>query len=219
MRGEEANRLALGAAVLFAALYLVSGLVVKTPPKPTSAADAVQQYFIDHKDGVRASGYIAMVAVIPYLVFIAALRRRFTLAGGWMADAAFGAALIVAALASVGLLIALGLTLHPNDAQSSTIASIFDLSRYVAASATGAVFILALTVGFGALRRGLLPAWVGALSLAYALYEILESFTVFGTHGAFGPGTTINGLGTVLFLVWAVVVGIGLAQPSRARAN
>lgn len=197
----------------------MSGFVVTAPPNPSAPADAVQQYFIDHGDGVRAASYIGMVAGIPYLIFIAALRRRFSVIGGWLADTLFGAAIVVAALASVGLLIGLGLTLHPNDAQPSTVASVFDVSRYVAPASTGVVFILALAVGVGALRHRLLPAWIGAASVAYAVYEILESVTLFGTHGAFGPGTTINGVGTVLFLVWAVVVAVGLAQsPAPVRA-
>jgi len=220
MPGQDGDRLALGAAILFAVLYLISGFVVAAPPKPSSSADAIQQYFIDHRDGVRASSYIAMVAGIPYLILIAGLRRRFVLVGGWMADTLFGAALLVAALASVGLLIGLGMTLHPSDAQPSTVASVFDVARYAAGSATGVVCILALAVGIGAVRHRLLPVWVGALSIAYAVYEILESLTLFGTHGAFGPGATINGIGTVLFLVWSVGVGVGLAQRApMAAAN
>jgi hypothetical protein len=214
MRGEDGDRLALFAAVAFAALYLASAFVVKSPPKPSATADAVRRYFIDHKDGVRAAGYLAMLAGIPYLVFLAALRRRLAAAPGWLADTAFGAAIVVAGLASVGLLIRFGLTLHGSGAQASTVASVFDVARYVAPSATGVVFILALAVGLGAVRHALLPGWVGAASLAYAVYEILESFTLLGSSGAFAPGQTVNLIGTLGFLAWAVVVGVGLVQPS-----
>ena len=50
------------------------------------------------------------------------------------------------------------------------------------------------------------------MSLAYAAYEIVESLTLFGHNGTFAPGETINSIGTVAFLPWAVVVGAGLAQ-------
>jgi hypothetical protein len=203
---------------VFAVLYLISAFVVKSPPKASATADAVQRYFVDHKDGLRASGYLAMVAGVPYLVLLAAIRSRLSSGGDWLADTAFGAGIVIAGLASVGLLIRLGLTLHPSDAQASTIASVLDVSRYVAPSATGVVFVLALVVGLGAVRYTVLPVWVGGLSLAYAAYEILESFTLFGSSGAFAPGETINAIGTIGFLVWAVVVGVGLAQRPAGQA-
>jgi hypothetical protein len=212
MRRDEADRGALAAALLFAILYLISAFVVKAPPKPTTTADAVQRYFVDHADGLRASGYIAMVAGIPYLILLASIRRRLATVPGWLADTAFGAGIVLAGLASVGLLIRLGLALHASETPAPTIASVLDVSRFVAPSATGVVFILALTVGLGGLRFALLPTWASAASIVYAAYEIVESFTVFGDTGAFAPGEAINAIGTIGFLVWAVVVGAGLAR-------
>jgi hypothetical protein len=80
------------------------------------------------------------------------------------------------------------------------------------------VFILDLTVGLGALRHALLPAWVGAISLAYAAYETARSPTLFGRSGTFAPAETINVNGTLGFLVWAIVVGVGLAQRGKDLA-
>ena len=50
----------------------------------------------------------------------------------------------------------------------------FDVSRYVAPSATGVVFLLAASVGLAAVRYAVLPAWVGAVSLLIgALFAVL----------------------------------------------
>ena len=89
-----------------------------------------------------------------------------------------------------------------------------DVQRFFAPLATGAVFALALAVALASLRHGALPAWVGAASLLYAAYELLESFTVFGGDtGGFAPGESVNLVGTLAFLPWAVAVGAGLTRP------
>jgi hypothetical protein len=85
-------------------------------------------------------------------------------------------------------------------------------------SATGVVFILELTVGMGALRDALLPAWVGAISLVYTAYEIARSLTLFGHSGTFAPAETINVIGTLDFLAWAIVGGVALAQRGKEPA-
>ena len=70
------------------------------------------------------------------------------------------------------------------------------------------MFILDLTVGPGALRHALLPAWVGAHSLVYAAYETARSLTLFGHSGTFASAETINVIGTLGFLAWTIVVGV-----------
>jgi hypothetical protein len=48
----------------------------------------------------------------------------------------------------------------------------------------------------------------------YAAYELLESFTVFGgDSGGFAPGESVNLVGTLAFLPWAIAVGAGLTRP------
>jgi len=178
------------AALAFAVLYLVSGFVVPEPPDLNATGVQVQLYFADHSGALAASGYLAMVAGIPFLIVLALLRRRLATVGGWMADTAFGGGLVLAAAATAALLIQLGLALHPDDLDPATARTLLD---------------------------GALPRWVGLASAAYALYEVIESATVFGSHGAFGPGETINTIGTVAFLPWYVALGTGLSAPEEAR--
>ena len=205
------------AALAFAVLYLVSGFVVPEPPDLNATGVQVQLYFADHSGALAASGYLAMVAGIPFLIVLALLRRRLATVGGWMADTAFGGGLVLAAAATAALLIQLGLALHPDDLDPATARTLLDVGRFLAPAVTAAVFVMAVAVAVASLRYGALPRWVGLASAAYALYEVIESATVFGSHGAFGPGETINTIGTVAFLPWYVALGTGLSAPEEAR--
>jgi hypothetical protein len=205
------------AALAFAVLYLVSGFVVPEPPPLDATGAQVQIYFSDHSGALAASGYLAMVAGIPFLVGLALLRRRLAAVGGWTADTVFGGGIVLGAAATAALLIQLGLALHPDDLDPATARTLLDVGRFLAPAVTGAVFAMALAVAVASLRYGALPQWVGLASAAYALYEVLESATVFGSHGAFGPGETINTIGTVAFLPWWVAIGTALSGPAEAR--
>lgn len=208
------GRIGLAAAVAFAVLYLMSGLVVAAPPAPDAPAAELQRYFVNHADAIATSAWLLVVATVPFLVFLAVLRGRLVAAGGWLGDLALGGGLVLAAAGMGALMISLGLALHPDFNPPETVRVLVDVQRFFAPLATGAVFALALAVAVASLRHGALPAWVGAASLLYAAYEVLESATVFGGDtGGFAPGESVNLVGTLGFLPWAVVVGIGLARP------
>ena len=208
------GRIGLAAAVAFAVLYLFSGIVVAAPPAPDAPAAEIQRYFVNHADAIAASAWLVVVATVPFLIFVAVLRRRLVTAAGWLGDLALGGGLVLAAAGVGALMISLGLALHPDFNPPETVRVLVDVQRFFAPLATGAVFALALAVALASLRHGALPAWVGAASLLYAAYELFESFTVFGGDtGGFAPGETVNLVGTLAFLPWAVAVGAGLARP------
>jgi len=212
MRGD--GRIGLAAAVAFAVLYVFSGLVVTAPPAPDAPAAEIQRYFVNHADAVATSAWLIVVATVPFLVFLAVLRRRLVAAAGWLGDLALGGGLLLAAAGTGAVMISLGLALHPDFNPPETVRILFDVQRFFAPIATGAVFTLAVAVAIASLRHAALPAWVGASSLLYAAYELFESFTVFGGDtGGFAPGESVNLVGTLAFLVWAVAVGVAMARP------
>lgn len=212
MRGE--GRIGLAAALGFAVLYLFSGLVVAAPPAPDAPPAEVQRYFVNHADAIATSVWLVVVATVPFLVFLAVLRRRLDAAAGWLGDLAFAGGLLLAAAGVGALMISLGLAFHPDFNPPETVRVLADAQRFFAPLATGAVCALALAVALASLRHDALPAWVGAASLLYAVYEVFESFTVFGGDtGGLAPGGSVNLAGTLAFLPWAVVVGVGLARP------
>lgn len=212
---SDDGRIGLAAAVGFSVVYLLSGLVVAAPPAPDAPAAEVQRHFVNHADAIAASAWLAVAATVPFLLFLAVLRRRLDrAAASWIADLAFGGGLLLAAAGFGTLMISLGLTLHPDFNPPETVRVIADAQRYFAPLATGAVCALALAVALGGLRYDVLPVWAGAFSLVYAVYEVFESFTIFGDEdGGFAPGEGVNVVGTIGFLVWAVAIGVALARP------
>jgi hypothetical protein len=207
------------AALAFAVLFLVSGFVVPKPPDIAATGVQVQLYFADHSGALTTSGYLATVAGIPFLVAIAFVRRRLTTLGGWTADTFFGGALVLAATASASLLVQLGLALHASDVDPGTARTLLDVQRFLAPAVTGAVFAMAVATAVASLRYDALPRGVGLASAAYAVYEVVESITIFGDHGAFAPGDTINTIGTLAFLPWFVAVAAGLSRPGQDDAR
>jgi hypothetical protein len=208
------GRIGLAAAVAFAVLYVLSALVVAAPPAPDAPAAEIQRYFVNHADAIAASAWLVVVASVPFLVFLAVLRRRLVAAAGWLGDLAFGGGLVLIAAGFGALMISVGLALHPDFNPPETVRILVDVQRFFAPLATGAVFALALAVALASLRHGALPAWIGAASLLYAAYELFESATVFGGDtGGFAPGESVNLVGTLAFLPWAVAVGVAMAGP------
>jgi hypothetical protein len=208
------GRIALGAAITFSVLYLFSALVVATPPAPDAASAEVQRYFVNHSNAIATSAWLVVAGTIPYLVFVAVLRRHLaTTAGGWLPDLAFGGGLLLAATSVTGLMISLGLAFHPDFNPPDTVRVLVDVQRFFEPLATGAVIAVAAAVAVAAFRYDALPAWAGAASVVYALYEVIESATVFGgDSGGFAPGESVNTAGSVGFLVWSVAIGIALAR-------
>jgi hypothetical protein len=208
------GRTGLGAAVAFSVLYVFSGLVVAAPPPPDAPAAEIQRYFVNHADAIATSAWLVVVATVPFLVFLAVLRRRLAASAGWLGDLALGGGVVLAAAGAGTLMISLGLAFHPDFNPPETVHVLADIQRFFAPVATGAVCALALAVAVASLREGALPVWVGVASLVYAAYEVFESFTVFGGDtGGFAPGESVNIVGTLGFLPWAVAVGAGLTRP------
>jgi hypothetical protein len=212
MSGE--GRIGLVAAVSFAGLFLLSALVVPPLPNPDAPAAEIQRWFVNHRDGVATSAWLVVAGTVPYLAFLAVLRRRLEATAGWLADLALAGGLLLAAESAVALMISLGLALHPDFNPPETVRMLVDAQRFFAPVATGAVLALAGAVALASLRHDALPRWVGAASLIYAAYEVLESFTVFGGDtGGFAPGESVNLVGGLGAGVWAVAVGASMVRP------
>ena len=219
MNRTDEGRTALIAAGALAALYVAGALSVPALPGPSADEAEVHRYFVAHADAIAASSYLLAAALVPLLVFLAAVRRRLLKGSGVLADTWFAAGILLAAGGVVATMIQLGLALRAPTTLPATARSLLDVAAFYAPVATAAVFTLAASAALSALRDHTLPRWAGLASAAYAVYELLESLTISGNDGAFGPGGTINAIGTALFLVWAIVIGAGASRPTRAAVT
>ena len=210
---ETAERRAGAAGLVFVVLVVIAVVIVPNPPESGDPAPEIQRHFANHGGAIRASTFLAVLSGVFYLALLAGLRSRIArFNADVFAGIAFGAGLLLAGLASVASIVNLVLAAQAPDLGLDTVRSLYGLASFFPAVASGVVLALAAAVGVGALRNGALPPWVGYVSIAYAGYELIESFTVLATSGAFEPGGVVNGLGTVLFLAWAACVSVALLR-------
>lgn len=210
---ETAERRAGAAGLVFLVLFVIAVVIVPNPPESGDPAGEIQRHFADHAGAIRAATFLGVLGGVFYLALLAGLRSRIARFGADVfAGIAFGAGLILAALASVASIVNLVLAAQAPDLGPDTVRSLYGLTSFFPAIATGVVLALAAAVGVGALRNGALPPWAGYASVAYAGYELIESFTVLATSGAFEPGGVVNALGTVLFIPWAAAVSVALLR-------
>lgn len=213
------GRTALVAAIAFSLPYGAGIVALGGFPKSSDSPNTIAGYFIDHSGQVRGAGYSFTLAGIAFIVVTAALRRRLVAVSGILADAGFAAAVLLAAAAIANAMVTLGLSLHAGSTDPGTLRALFDIGNFFAPVATTAVAVQAASVAIASLKHGALPRWLGVASAAYVAYQALESFTIYGTSGAFLAGGIINNIGTLLYLVWFIAVGACLSARSDVTAD
>ena len=209
------ERRAGAAGIVFILLFIAATVVVPSPPSAGDEAEKIQRYFVEHGDGIRGSTYSFVLSGVFFLLFLAGIRSRIVGSGARvLANTAFAAGLALSGLAGVVTMVNLGLAGEARELSADSVHAVYDIASYYTPVATGVVFTLAAVVALAAFRHGAFSRRLGYASLAYAAYEVLESFTVYGTSGAFEPGGVINGIGTVLFLPWALLLSAELLRPA-----
>src|SRR2546425_712695 len=96
------ERLAAVSGIGFAAAVLVGSFLPGTPPKPDDPISKIQAFFVDHRTKYLASVLVFGAGLAFFLWFLGVLRsvlRRGEGGTGRLSALAFGAGLVVAAVA------------------------------------------------------------------------------------------------------------------------
>jgi hypothetical protein len=211
------ERRAGAAGFVFVLLFIAAAVVVPSAPSSGDEAEKIRRHFVEHGDTIRGSSYSFVLAGVFYLLFLAGLRSRIAGTGARvLANTAFGAGLVLSGFAGVATIVNLGLAGQAEELSADSVHAAYGIVSYYTPVATGVTFTLAAAVAIAAFGHGAFSRRLGYASLAYAGYEVIESFTVYGTSGAFEPGGVINGIGVVLFLPWALVISAELLRPAAA---
>ncbi len=193
--------------ILFVALILGSVFMMNTPGADASAV-TVLTYYRAHGNQAFASALLIGLGVIAGVFFYGHLREylRQDRATRWLASTGFGGALVFAVGGTISAGAFATLSDKPQDltpAAAQTINLIqTDLSSGMAQAGLG-VFYLATAAAI--LRGGLLPAWLGWVSVILGLVaaSLILTFFAFIATGA-----------------WVVVVAVMLwARASREPAG
>ena len=155
--------------------------------------------------------------MIPFFVLVAWVRRALPDVYGYAFLAAAGA---VAAQIVISSWFLSGAALHADSIDPMTARSLLDVGAYFGPVLTTTDVVMAGAVALAALREGSLPRWLGWLSAVFAVEQLAETATIFGTSGFAAPGGDWNnmlGAGCSLSGSWHWASGCGSRYSRRRR--
>ena len=115
-----------------------------------------------------------------------------------------------------------GLAWHASDLQPATARTLLDVASFWGPVLTSTTVTMLAPVALLGLRgeAPALPRWLGAIAAVALVEQLIETVTIFGSHGFIAPGGPMNiYLGAGLTAVALLSLGIALARsPMRPRA-
>jgi hypothetical protein len=205
------SKVPLLSAIAIVALF-VAGTASLGTPIPVDASPAETAAWLKaHQSDVPVAVACLALSAIPFLVLAAWARRALPDLYGYAFLASAGA---FVAQVTVSAWFLSGAALHAESIDPATARSLLDVGAYFGPVLTTTDVVMAGAVALAALREGSLPRWLGWLSAVFAVEQLAETATIFGSEGFAAPGGDWNNLlGAGLFAVW--IVGLGFALQKR----
>jgi hypothetical protein len=211
------SKVPLLSAIAFVALFVI-GTAVLGPPLPvdTSPDDTVA-WLKAHQEDVPVAVVCTALALVPFLILTAWTRRALPDLHGYAflaAAATFGAQVMVSTWFLSGAALRAD-TIDPQIARA-----LLDVGAYFGPVLTTTDVVMGGAVALAALQAGVLPRWLGWLSVVFVLEQFAEIATIYGKTGFAAPGGDWNNaVGASLLMIWVLALGFALsrrAAPSGA---
>jgi hypothetical protein len=221
-RPSRWERQALASGILFAGVqiatlaFTVAFFLTSHPPMDASPAETARG-FAQAETMVEIGTYLYMLQVPFPLFFLGGLfgvLRRLE-GRGPLAASVLGAGVAMAIIASIGALIS-GLT--PTIAQlggdAATVKAIDGMTPLALALSAFPRAVLLGATSVVLLESRVAPRWIGWTGLVFGLISVVSTGTL--VTPALFPFLVI---GTLLFVVWVLVLSVALLRDSRRRAS
>jgi hypothetical protein len=209
-------RYAASTGIFFVVLVIVGFLVQPNPPDSDASAAEILEYVVDHDNALHVVQLIFGFALFFLLWFIGALRSCLGGAEGGrerLAATAWGGGLVAVTALMVSLGLSATAALHPADNGPEVTHAFADASALVLAVSAPAVVVFFVANALSIIRSGYLPAWLGWLGFATALFNALGIGAVFTDNGVFAADGLFGFLiGFLLFLIWFLAASILLVR-------
>jgi hypothetical protein len=206
--------LALGGPA-YAALLAIAAIAFPSAPDGEVAAALHPVWLAQHTSAMVAQGLLRAVASLGFVVLTVALAtacHRVRVRGAWPTLALVGGALTgLLMLAAQATAIAAALLVRSTGHTDSALALGHLQAAFLDMSSLPAT-LLFLGVGVVAGRRGFLPRWLALATLVGVPLALLDSASYDG-----GPLEPVAEVGLAYFLLWSLVVGIGLLRNQPAE--
>jgi hypothetical protein len=207
--GVDRRAAACGAVamVLFGVVLFLPG----APPKASDSAAEIARLLADKRGEILAGMYIAGLAAIAFLFFLAAVRRWLAQADGGrlLGDVAFAAGLVALGVLLLGLLLFYGAAYQ--EAGERELAVVRGLTDGGNAAIEMSKFGFAAFVGAVA-AAGRLPRWMTIAGYAAAACSVGTAIPLFaeGSFTQFGGGLDLVGAAPAfLWTLWLSVLLAG----------
>ena len=207
--------------VLGAVLFMVAG-------NPPSFGDAKKYAdFISSGSGLfLGDAFLTGVATMVFVAFALGIRgviREAAERGEWVGTLAFGAALLLAAIAFAGAALeATAAIVSTTGTDPTTVRALWVATSLMFTFIYLPAALLLATVSYAALRIRILPNWAGWLGIVAGILNLAAVATVFGGTGDYGAvGLLPYVLGFAPGQLWILGVSVALlrAAPSAAATR
>jgi uncharacterized membrane protein YhaH (DUF805 family) len=187
----------------------------KAPPKAKDLQDSIAAYFSDHRTAILIAAYLAGIALILFIWFVAILARRLRDAG----EPRLGATVLVAGAATLGVAAVSDTIITTlswriaDDADADTVKAIFEVQSGLMTRIWFPIAALILAVAAAEWRSQLRPLWYVAGSLAITLF-LLVTAAAWAREGFFSPTgvPSMPFIAIILFLIWVLVTSVLLLR-------
>jgi hypothetical protein len=207
MPGTHARRWSIASGILVVVLLVASFMALGASPGEGAPPDAVMRSYADHRSGHLLAGYLTLLAVMVFLVFIAGLRAAVRTGASSEEEAAatlgFAAGIAFVPLTIIGY--GADIVLASSAAAGNPL--VFEAVRDIEGAAIG-ISDLPLAVSLAAFSIAMLtthslPRWLGWFGFLPAAALFAGSFAPLAA-----PLGGIGFLGFLLFLLWSLAAGI-----------
>ena len=182
----------------------------KAPPSASDPAAKWAAFVTDHRSAYLVSMCLSGLAVVAFLLFLAALTTRLRAAGQeLLATAALGGGLVTVAVWYVWLSFQGVLAWSSPNGVDPTV-----IKTLLAAADFAFPFPIALLVAatsIAALRSAIWPTWLSYVGLVGAVW-ILVGGMAMARHGFFAPTSGARLTGWGFFFLWVLVASLFLLR-------
>jgi hypothetical protein len=212
------SRALIGATLAYGVALGVAASTSGTLPAAAETGDQVVSWFREHADAMRWSVWALTVAIPPFAVMVALLRRLLPQPHR---DVFLIGALLVACSSAVFSWFLGGLALHAATIDPANARALLDVAVFYGPVLTSGTTTMMAPVTLLALGgRAGLPRGLGALGAVAFVEQAVETVTIFGSTGFTQPGGPMNlQLGASLTVAWILAFGIWGGLRGRAHTT
>src|SRR5688500_9306932 len=208
MKDDRYAKYGAATGLLSVILLIVGcGVVTPTPPDLDATAEEFAQYSADEQDGIRAGVLIVSLGLFAFIWFLGSLAQtlRVTAGNPRLPSIAFAGGVLAVAFLGITLTGVAAAAFRPEETSPELTRAVNDFALLAAAPASAALAALFAATALVILRTGGLAEWLGWLSGATAVAQLLPLGVIFTDSGAFAAD---GALGLIVpVITFTVTVG------------